>query len=236
MNGSDFPGIEPGYGAVLDVGVAAPVSNAVIVHGKPGRPEYYDPDIPSSSNHHWLPWLAKQLIVRDIPAHTPEMPLAFAPDYPAWCREFGRYDVGPGTLLVGHSCGAGFLVRWLSEHPRTRVHRVVLVAPWLDPDATLTSAFFDFDIDRRLAARTEGLTVVNSDDDGVDIQRSVRRLRAAIDDHAYLELRGRGHFGLADLGGPAFPELLSLLTEPAGAVDGRRQPVGHRPNHSQGRR
>jgi hypothetical protein len=38
------------------------VSNAIIVHGEPGRDEYYDPDVPSSSNHHWLPWLAKQFI------------------------------------------------------------------------------------------------------------------------------------------------------------------------------
>src|SRR5262245_2623168 len=86
-------------------------ANAVILHGKPSEAEFYNAEVPSPSNHHWLPWLAKQLIVRDIPAHTPEMPLAFAPDYPAWQRELERHDIGPCTLFAAHSCGAGFLLR-----------------------------------------------------------------------------------------------------------------------------
>jgi hypothetical protein len=218
MNGSDFQHGDPLGGTA----VAVPAGNAVIVHGKPGREEYYDPGIPSGSNHHWLPWLAKQLIVRDIPAHTPEMPHAYAPGYPAWCREFERYDVGEGTLLVGHSCGAGFLVRWLSEHPRVRVNRVALVAPWLDPDGTRAPGFFAFAIDAGLAARTAGLTVVNSDDDGAEIQRSVRLLRERVRDIGYLELPRRGHFRASDLGGTAFPELLALLTAaPAAPADTR---------------
>jgi predicted alpha/beta hydrolase family esterase len=233
MNGPEPQHDEPAYGAATGPapgapGAAAtpPVSNAVIVHGKPGRAEYYDPDISSSSNHHWLPWLAKQLIVRDIPAHTPEMPHAYAPDYALWSREFERFDIGPGTLLVGHSCGAGFLVRWLSEHPRVRVNRVVLVAPWLDPDRVEAAGFFDFHIDDGLVSRTAGVTVVNSDDDTVRIQRSVRLLLEHIQGIAYLEFHGYGHFGVSDLGGIAFPELLTLLTQPgAHAVVAAGQPA-----------
>lgn len=209
-------GNSPANGAVNGGGSVLAPGNAVIVHGKPGRPEYYDPDLPSASNHHWLPWLANQLIVRDIPAHTPEMPLAYAPDYPAWRREFERYDVNAGTLLVGHSCGAGFLLRWLSEHPDVRVNRVVLVAPWLDPDGDRAPGFFDFDLDPGLVARTAGLTIANSDDDGEQIQRSVRILRDAVPGVGYREFHAHGHFGVDDLGGTAFPELLALLTEPAG--------------------
>jgi predicted alpha/beta hydrolase family esterase len=197
------------------VGADRAPGNAVIVHGKPGREEYYNCDIPSASNHHWLPWLAKQLLVRDIPAYTPEMPHAYAPDFPVWCREFERYEVNAGTLLVGHSCGAGFLVRWLSEHPEVRVNRVVLVAPWMDPNGDRATGFFDFALDPGLVARTAGLTIVNSDDDGDQIQRTVRILRDALPGAGYRELHGLGHFRVEDLGGVAFPELLALLTEPS---------------------
>jgi predicted alpha/beta hydrolase family esterase len=182
--------------------------NAIIVHGMPGREEYYDPAVPTAASHHWLPWLAKQLLVREIAAARPEMFRAFEPDYPTWRREFERFDVTPQTLLVGHSCGAGFLVRWLSEHPTVRVGRVVLVAPWLDPDRATAPDFFDFTLDGDLVARTQGLHIFNSDDDGVSIQRSVAILRDALPKARYREFAGAGHFLET-----TFPELLvTLLT------------------------
>lgn len=30
-------------------------------------------------------------------------------------REFGRFEINTDTILVGHSCGGGFLLRWLSD-------------------------------------------------------------------------------------------------------------------------
>ncbi len=143
--------------------------------------------------------------MRDIPAHTPEMPLAFAPDYPLWRRELERYDIGPKTLFAAHSCGAGFLLRWLSEHPGVRVGCVVLVAPWLDPKEE-APGFFDFTLDRHVAARTGGITVFHSDDDFDEIQVSVRKIRDGVDDLRYREFSGYGHFARR-----SFPELLSTL-------------------------
>jgi predicted alpha/beta hydrolase family esterase len=180
--------------------------NAIIVHGRPSREDYYDPSVPSPSSHHWLPWLAKQLLVRDIHAVRPEMPHAYAPDYPVWRREFERFDLDARTLLVGHSCGAGFLVRWLSEHPRVRVGRVALVAPWLDPDGTTAPDFFAFDLDPALTARTQRVVIFNSDDDGDAIQRSVHVLRDAFPRARYHVFTGYGHFLDRE-----FPELLDAL-------------------------
>lgn len=185
--------------------------NAVLVHGKPGREEYYDPVQPSASNAHWFPWVQNQLLVRDIPAATPEMPFAFCPDYTIWRREFERFDIGNDTGLVGHSCGGGFLVRWLSEHPDVTVGRVVLVAPWLDPDRRETTDFFAFSLDECLAERTAGLVLFASDDDSADVARSVTVLREALPGLTYREFAGRGHFCRGDLGTDAFPELLETL-------------------------
>lgn len=109
------------------------MKQAIILHGKPSKKEFYDPNLASTSNYYWLPWLQKQLAMRDIPAWTPEVPHAWVDDYETRRKEFERYDVTPGTALVGHSCGAGFLIRWLSEHPDVRVDKVVLVAFWVDP-------------------------------------------------------------------------------------------------------
>jgi predicted alpha/beta hydrolase family esterase len=181
-------------------------TNALILHGKPGEQEWYDPTVPSPSNHHWLPWLAKQLIVRDVPAHTPEMPLAFAPDYPAWRREFERYDVTPRTLFAAHSCGAGFLLRWLSDNPGVTVGRVVLVAPWLDPTGRRAPEFFDFVLDPRVASRTGGLTVLHSDDDSGEVQQSVRIVLGSVPGARHRSFHGYGHFART-----AFPELLDAL-------------------------
>lgn len=181
--------------------------NALILHGKPGAEEFYHPEVPSPSNHHWLPWLANQLIVRDIPAHTPEMPRAFAPDYPAWRRELERYDITPRTMFAAHSCGAGFLLRWLADNPGVTVGRVVLVAPWLDPTGLRAPGFFDFTLDKRVASRTAGLTVFHSDDDFDEIQASVRIILDSVADLRYREFHGYGHFGRATL-----PELLGALT------------------------
>ena len=182
--------------------------NAIIVHGTPGKEEFYDPDVPCGSNHHWLPWLQKQLIVRGISAHAPEIPQAWDPQYPLWQREFERFDIGPATILVGHSCGGGFLVRWLSEHKQATVAQVILVAPWLDPRRRKTGNFFEFSMDPDLAARTVAMTIFNSDNDDPEIHDSVRLIRESIKGVHYREFHNYGHFCLNDMHTTHFPELL----------------------------
>src|SRR5579884_3172331 len=102
------------------------MKNAIILHGKPSKEEYYDPKAPSMSNAHWLPWLQGQLLKRDISAATPEVPFAFDPKWNLWNHEFERFDITPETILVGHSTGAGFIIKYLSIHPEVKVGKVVL--------------------------------------------------------------------------------------------------------------
>lgn len=184
------------------------MKNAIIVHGMPGKDEYYDPNFPSASNYCWIPWLQKQLIVKDIAAQTPEVPNAWKPDYEAYKHEFERFEVTPETILVGHSCGGGFLVRWLSEHPDVKAGKVVLVAPWLDPNREDTTDFFEFTIDSQLAKRTAGLTIFNSDDDSAGVHTSVKMIREAVENVQYKEFHNMGHFTHEDMDTAEFPELL----------------------------
>jgi predicted alpha/beta hydrolase family esterase len=189
------------------------MKNAIIVHGMPDKEEYYSPEFPACSNYHWLPWLQKQLIMTDIKADTPEMPHTYAPVYEIWKREFERFDVTPETILVGHSCGGGFLVRWLSEQKDVKVGKVVLVAPWLDVERELETGFFDFTIDPHLVSRTDGVVIFNSDNDSDYIQKSVSKIRTEIPQAKYVEFHNYGHFCIGDMKSEAFPELLEEITQ-----------------------
>jgi len=187
------------------------MKKAIILHGVPEKEFYYDPSKPSESNAHWLPWLQKELIIRDIKADTPEVPHAYEPDWETWCREVERYDITPETMLVGHSFGGGFWLRYLSEHPDLHVGRVLLVGPWLDPDRTLKQHIFAGTLDKGLASRTAGLTVFYSQDDSENVSTSVDRIRQEVAGTEYRRFEKHGHFTYENLQGETFPELLGVL-------------------------
>lgn len=189
------------------------MKNAIILHGTSDKEEYYSDKYPSASNFHWLPWLQKQLLIKDIHAVTPEMPHGYAPDYDVWKKEFERYEITPETILVGHSCGGGFIVRYLSENKDMTVGNVILVAPWLDPDKVKQNDFFEFKIDKDLATRTKNITIFHSDNDMDSVQRSVQMIRHEIENIDYREFHNKGHFCLSDLRTDAFPELLNTVLE-----------------------
>ena len=186
------------------------MKNAIILHGGPDKDEYYDPTAPSMSNAHWIPWLQAQLLKHDIPAATPEVPWSFDRNWETWNREVERFDIGPETILVGHSTGSGFFVKYLSIHKDLKVNKVILVAPWLDPDQEHTVNFFDdFEIDPQLVSRTAGITIFNGDNDQDSVQKTVRILRDKVEGIHYKEFKNYGHFCFEDMKTIEFPELLA---------------------------
>lgn len=192
------------------------MKNAILVPGRPDKEEYYDPKYPTNSNNHWFPWLSKQLQINDVFAVAIEPPKPWQPRYDVWKKEFEKFDVTPETVLVGHSCGGGFLVRWLSENKDKRVGKVVLVAPWINPDKESifdTADFFDFEIDSELVNRTAGVTIFNSDNDHKSVRKSVQILRDTVNKVEYKEFHSYGHFCLDDMNTEEFPELLTECLE-----------------------
>lgn len=165
----------------------------------------------SMSSLHWLPWLRKQLIEQGISATTPEMPKPYEPEWTLWCGTIDKYVISSKTSLVGHSGGAGFWIRYLSENPLVSAGKVVLVAPWLDPDSDETNGFFDFEIDSTIIERTRGITIFNSDNDMGNVHKSVAKLRQTIPGIHYREFHKYGHFTKSDMRTVEFPELLSEL-------------------------
>jgi hypothetical protein len=190
------------------------MKTAILVHGRPNKEEYYDPKYPSASNSHWFPWLTKELQINDIFTVALEIPKPWQPRYDIWEKELSRFDITRETILVGHSCGGGFIVRWLSENKDRQVDKVVLVAPWLNPEnnpRSDTADFFDFDINPALANQTAGITIFNSDNDKPTIHKSVEIIRDGAKGINYKEFHNYGHFCYEDMKTEEFPELLEEL-------------------------
>ena len=188
------------------------MKNVVILHGCCSKEEFFNETVPSSSNSHWLPWIQKKLIMIGIPAQTPEMPNAYDPEYESWKSAFNRFTVDDEILLVGHSCGAGFLLRWLGE-TKKRLSKLILVAPWLDLTGK-RGGFLDFEIDRSIEARVNEVHVLFSSNDRVDgVKESVEILGGVFSKAKLHDLRDKGHFTSQEMKTTAFPELLNLITE-----------------------
>lgn len=195
--------------------------NAIIVHGKPSEESYRNSEFASASNSIWIPWLQQQLLLRDIATQTPEMLRAYQPDYIIWKRTFEQFTVTPETTLVGHSCGGGFVVQWLSEHPGVYVDRVFLVAPafgdTLTPDARydkpLLNGFFKFTPDPQLLERVGSLHLLYSDNDSVRVDATIKLLKKTYPNMNIHEFPGYGHFTTLPTGErrDAFPELLDII-------------------------
>lgn len=185
------------------------MKNAIILHGGPSKKEYYNPNMPSMSNAHWIPWLQGQLLKHEISAATPEVPHSYDRNWKVWTTEVERFDITPETILIGHSTGAGFFIKYLSIHPDITVGKVVLVAPWLDPDHDKTKNFFDdFEIDPDVMSRTKGITIFYSDDDQQSVLKTVEIIRQKMKGVTFKEFHHYGHFCIEDMKATEFPELL----------------------------
>lgn len=188
------------------------MKNAIILHGKPSKAEYENSDVVMPYENHWLGWLQKQLSAKGIYAVNPDVAEPYNPQYQLWVDaiEALQSPIDKQSTLVGHSCGAGFWLRYLAERPELEIEKLVLVAPWIDrskyPD------FFDFTIDPELQVRViGGIAVFNSLDDSPVIQHTVAEITDALPKVTVHEYTNKGHFTRGDMGTQEFPELLDEI-------------------------
>ncbi len=187
------------------------MKRALVIHGMPSREEYYSQSFPAPSNSHWFPWLQRQLQLKDIFCQTPEMPEPFNPDYIKWKTEFEQFKVDSETTLVGHSCGGGFLVRWLSEN-EINIDRLILVSPWLDPNRLETTNFFDFQINPVIQDRLKSIDILISDNDNVEgVKESVKIISSHLPKARIHQFSGKGHFTIEEMKTEELPDLLDLI-------------------------
>ncbi len=190
--------------------------NCIVIHGCPSNVEKaMDPET-RTYDKHWISWIKKDLSQRGIKTETPLMPSPWEPDYNAFKKEFEKYPVSENTILIGHSCGCAFLVRWLGES-KQKINKLILVAPWKIPDKDdkFRKAFYEYPIDEAIKSRVKGIVMFTADDEEEDGKKSLKIFHDALGGKI-IELRGRGHYTMGDMGTEEFPELLKEIITSGG--------------------
>ncbi len=162
---------------------------------------------------HWMPWAREELKKRGIKTETPLMPAPWAPVYEAFKEKFETLEVNENTVLVGHSCGCAFLVRWLADSKR-QVGKLILVAPWKFPTrgGSVVEEFYNFQIDETIKSRVGQIILFTSDNEREEGKKSLKVYHDALGGKV-VDIRSRGHYTFKDMGTEEFPELLQEILE-----------------------
>lgn len=181
--------------------------NCIIIHGCPNNPEQ-DLEPKARYYHHWIPWVKRELTKKGIKTEAPLMPAPWHPNYEAFKKEFEKYIVTNNTILIGHSCGCAFLVRWLGEI-KQRIYKLILVAPWKinDKHDKWRKLFYGYPIDKTIKERVKDIIMFTADNEMEDGKKSLSIFHKALGGEIK-ELKGMGHFCFEDMGTDEFPQLL----------------------------
>ena len=177
------------------------MKKAIIIHGWSKFEDWRQLDRPSPSNEAFIPWLSKQLMVRRIHPIAIEMPNSYAPNYEIWKKELERFELDEETILVGWSCGGGFLLRYLSEN-NIRVRKLVLLSPWIgtfdnDKDRyEFDESFFDFNLSESIYERVlEDIILLEAEDEVKEVLMSIEKIKSKLKNINYKIVEGSGrHF------------------------------------------
>ena len=185
----------------------------IVIHGCPSDEEKALNPETRTYDKHWIPWIKKNLIAKNIETETPLMPSPWQPDYEKFKNEFEKYAVNENTILVGHSCGCAFLVRWLGE-TKTKIFKLVLVAPWKinDEGDEFREKFYIYPIDETIKDRVSSIVMFTADDEEDNGKKSLKIFHEALSGKV-VELKGRGHFTMGGMKTEEFPELLEEILQ-----------------------
>lgn len=187
------------------------MTNCIIVHGCPSDDEKAMDPRRRTYDKHWIPWTKRELEKKGIKTDTPLMPNPWRATYESWKLEFGKLDINQDTILIGHSCGGAFLVRWLGDTGK-KVRKLILVAPWKIPYGAgekfeSRKNFYEFEVNSRIKSTVRDIVIFTADDEEKDGKESVKIYSNGLGGKL-IELKGHGHYTLEDMGTEKFPELV----------------------------
>lgn len=162
----------------------------------------------------YIPIEEKRLTLTVIPIGSEEFKKLSKEEYSkSFKKEFEKYSVSENTILIGHSCGCAFLVRWLGES-KQQINKLILVAPWKIPDRDdeFRNAFYEYSIDKTIKSRVKEIVMFTADDEMKDGKKSLKIFHNALEGKI-IELQGRGHYTMGDMGTEKFPELLKEIVK-----------------------
>ena len=186
-------------------------TNCIIIHGCPSKKgEFMTPET-TSYYKHWIQWAKNQLISLGIKTEAPLMPKPWEPDYEAFKQEFEKYPVLENTILIGHSCGCAFLVRWLGESKK-KIKKLILVAPWKIPKKNdpFREKFYVYPVDETIKDRVGEIIMFTSDNEREGGKESLQIYNRSLGGKI-ITLKGKGHYIFEDMKTEEFPELLQEI-------------------------
>ena len=148
------------------------------------------------STTNWFPWLKVREEKKGREVFVPDFPNTEFPTYDEWSDHWDSVyapKVDEKSVLVGHSLGGSFLLRWLSEK-QVSVARLILVAPapdycGIDEIKTFFSQSWDAEVLKQNIGKIELLGAEN------DPYISLAKFEALAKDlgATFKKCPGRGH-------------------------------------------
>lgn len=174
----------------------------LVLHGCPPTEAMVTP-----KEKRWMNWLADKLNAKGLSALAPDLPVSWKPTYSDWKKAFEQYSVDENSILIGHSCGGAFLVRWLLETGLV-VKKLILVAPAKIPETPDDSRrdLYDFELPREIPHLANEVVLFTSNDFPHHLQSLELYTRAL--NPRVIKLENKGHFLFFQMGTNEFPELL----------------------------
>jgi predicted alpha/beta hydrolase family esterase len=179
----------------------------IIIHGCPPSKDNVLP-----KEKRWMNWLEKELKKKDLRAVAPDMPTPWAPVYTEWKCVFEKLPVTEMSCLVGHSCGAAFLVRWLLE-TKHHVRKLILVAPAKTPEThgDTRQDLYKFKLPSDASSIADEIVLFISNDFPHHM-KSFELYKNALKPRI-ITLKNKGHFLIFTMGTIEFPELLEEIVQ-----------------------
>jgi len=174
----------------------------IILHGCPPNEQTVTP-----KNNRWMNWLEGKLKEKGLNVVAPDFPTSWSPKYVEWKKAFGQYPVTKNTLLIGHSCGAAFLVRWLLETQK-KVKKLILVAPAKVPEteSDMRKDLYDFKLPSDATHIADEIVVFTSNDFPHHL-KSLEMYKLSLKPRV-VKLENKFHFLYFQMKTNEFPELL----------------------------
>lgn len=187
------------------------MKNCVIIHGGPLTKTPEEPH--NLHTLYWQPWIKSQLEDLGIPTLLPALPHPWQPKYEEWKEVVDTFPVTEDTVLIGHSRGVSFLLRWLGD-TKLEVEKLIMVAPNLqsESDDKILQDFYAFEIDTAIKNRVKARVVFTSENDDLENMESAAFLADVLESEV-INLPAHGHFITQDMGTNEFPELLQSVLD-----------------------
>jgi len=153
----------------------------------------------------------QEKIGNEYDVFVPNMPNKTNAQYNEWKIWFEKIidKLNDNLILVGHSLGGSFLVRYLSENDLSRKIKALFLISTPHDDQNLSEPLVEFNVQlslERLVKQCPKIYLINSKDDPVVPESELEKYKKELPNAEVIMLENRGHFWQEEL-----PELVGLI-------------------------